>query len=950
MGFLENEIIEVFSFVDDSWWSGKLRRNGAEGIFPQEYVVVLEDKMAQSASSRLILKPSTPIKDSSSRGNTPMAYKLPKKMNPDVSYDHEEADHSDFYDPRPRSQKVLPAHNRIRTLHHGYRLQEDMLREREMEHYRQLQQKQHYHVKKSHPDQQKRMLVQPEAFRSSVLGSPEAALPHQSRSKAHKQRPHSQMLYEELAGFACLSPAVNLRTSYDSRPLFHNNTVESFSPEPARRRTPRDEFDELSLKRAQLELELQQLKLIEKSKKLQMRLSPEAYDSDSSYVSEDLLSSKKNYQSREDLGRKLVCDDDDPDFDVAVREASSSPPPPPPPKHSGPMKTIRSPNRVPYDADDFRFSGNSHSRDEEPFRLSKYQQEELKTSIKLLQSDVLNLLELSATSAGSFMRHKYDKELQKAPETVAEEPEGESVFEDKKAKPNIFKKLLKRKSEVNLMEQRLQRDEETDWATLKHDLNRINSLTSADKQKRTRRIVREESSLIVKPLSYISDINVNETVGDIEEVFSLEGVSFKKVEAFMDAYEPSSDLNDLISDISVKFNASKLHQLRAVLVHLCKFHIVEEPGKILQTKPRLAEVLQKGEATIYQLNYLFKKVLDALRVPAELVLGFWKKPNEFYHNEQYVINHCWLSVLVEGHYFIADLFCFKTGSVCNLRAKGDNFNEYYFLARPLDVVSTHIPLVVELQHVVPPVDQNVAFYLPRVYLGFGKNGLRFGNFNNALTRLNDLEFFELELDIPVDVELFTLVKTAKSTTNELSLFQVYWVGGRRMAKIKAILPENDTIGVLQVFAGPKGLQKHFDNVHELAVVIPLYHTGASKPCKFVPRFPTVQSQNNDLYIKQPQTKKIVAKNAYNFDILQHPSMGVTANSVLMNQDFKIVIELPSGKYFKLTKDDIYQPFGTYSCNIKCQEVGLYRGLVIGDSGNSWYVFAQWDCVAGTVAQ
>lgn len=951
LGFLENEIIEVFSFVDDSWWSGKLRRNGAEGIFPKEYVVVLEDKMAQSASSRLLLKPSTPIRDNGSRSNTPQAYKLPKKINPDVSYDAEEMDHADAYDPRPRSQKALPGHNRIRTLHHGYRLQEDLLREREMEHYRQLQQKQHYHVKKTHLDQQKRMLVQPEAFRNSALVSPEAPLPYLGRSRGQKQRPQSQMLYEELAGFASLSPALNLRTSYDGRQLFHNNTVESFSPEPARRRAPRDDFDELSLKRAQLELELQQLKLIEKSKKLQMRLSPcpEPYDSNSSYVSEDLLSSKKNYHSRDDLGRKLIYDDDDPDFEVAVHEVSSSPPPPPPPKHSAPMKTIRSSNRVPYDADDFRFSGNSHAREDEPFRLSKYQQEELKTSIKSLQSDVLNLLELSATSAGSFMRHKYEKALQ-TPEIVAEEPEDpDSVFETKRPPSNIFKKLLKRKSEANLIEQRLQKEDETDWATLKHDLNRINSLTSADKQKRTRRIVREEGSLIVKPLDYISEINVNETVGDIEEAFSAHDVSFKKVEAFMDTYDPASDLNDLISDISVKFNASKLHQLRAVLVHLCKFHIVEEPGKILQTKPKLAEVLARGEATIYQLNYLFKKVLDALRVPSELVLGFWKKPNEFYHNEQYVINHCWLSVLVEGHYFLTDLFCFKTGSICNLRNRGHNYNEYYFLARPLDVVSTHIPLVVELQHVVPPVDQNIAFYLPRVYLGFGKNGLRFGNFNNALTRLNDLEFFELDIDVPVDVELFTLVKTAKVTTNELSLFQIYWTGGRRMAKIKAILPENETIGVLQVFAGPKGLQKHFDNVHELAVVIPLYHTGTSKPCKFVPRFPTVQSQNNDLYIKQPQTKKIVSKNAYNFEILQHPSTGVDSESVVMNQDFKIVIELPSGKYFKLAKDD-HQPFGTYSCNIKCQEVGLYRGLVIGDSGNSWYVFAQWDCVAGTVAQ
>jgi len=358
-------------------------------------------------------------------------------------------------------------------------------------------------------------------------------------------------------------------------------------------------------------------------------------------------------------------------------------------------------------------------------------------------------------------------------------------------------------------------------------------------------------------------------------------------------------------------------------------------------------VLQQGEATIYQINYLLKKVLDALRVPSEIVLGFWKKPNEFYHNEQYVINHCWLSVLIENQFLILDTFCFKNGSVSNIRNHPRGFNEYHFLTKPLNIVSTHIPSVIDLQHILPPVDQNIAFHLPRAYSGYYRSNLGFRNFNNALTRLKDLEFFELELNIPVDIELFTLVKTSKVTTNELSLCQIKWINNKRVAKIKALLPENESIGVLQIFAGPKGLQKHFDNIHELAIVIPLYHTGIYKPCKFVPKYPTVQSQNNDLYIKVPQTSRIQAKNSYNFEIEQYPAGGLSSGSGLMNHDFKIVIESPSGKYYKLSKADHSKPFGTYECNIKCQEVGLYRGLVIGDSGNSWYVFGQWDCVAGS---
>ncbi|KGQ91281.1 hypothetical protein MEO_00652 [Candida albicans P94015] len=525
----------------------------------------------------------------------------------------------------------------------------------------------------------------------------------------------------------------------------------------------------------------------------------------------------------------------------------------------------------------------------------------------------------------------------------------ETVFQDKKPKQsNIFKKLLRKNhDDVHPIERTIQKQEQIDWATFKSDINRMNSLTSHDKQSRTKRVVRQDGSIIVKPLDFISEINTNETVSPEDDDIDLENVQYSKIETFMSNYDLSYDLNELISDISIKFHSSVINQVRCILVHLCKFHIIEETSKISQQKPKLSEVQHSGKATIFQINYIFKKILDALKIPCEVVLGFWKKPNEFYHNEQYVINHCWLSVLVDNNFRIMDIYNFKNASVCNLRQ--EKLNEFYFLAEPLSLVSTHIPCIIDLQHVVPPIDPNIAFYLPRTYSGFYKNGLAFKNFNNALTRINDLEIFELELEIPTTVELFTLVKTARATTNELSLCQIKWVNHKRVAKIKAVLPEKESVGVLQIFAGPKGLQKHFDNIHELAIVIPLSHEGTSKPTKFVQRFPTVQSQKNDLYIIKPQTSKIVANNMYNFEIEQYPSKGLNSGSGLMNQDFKLVIESPSGKYFKLNKEDNSKPYGLYALNIKCQEMGLYRGLVIGDSGTSWYVFAQWECIGSTVA-
>ena len=121
---------------------------------------------------------------------------------------------------------------------------------------------------------------------------------------------------------------------------------------------------------------------------------------------------------------RYVTDEDEAGYDLqySASGGDESPPPPPPPKHITPNKTYgyvkddhfnKPTPRVPFDADDFRISTNSQGViDEEAYLKLSLKQEELKNSIKSLQSDVLNLSELSATSAGSFLRHKYEKDLQ----------------------------------------------------------------------------------------------------------------------------------------------------------------------------------------------------------------------------------------------------------------------------------------------------------------------------------------------------------------------------------------------------------------------------------------------------------------------------------------------------------------------------------------------------------
>lgn len=882
LGFLENEIVKVFNVVDELWWQGSLSRNGAEGIFPKDFVDVLPPSQSGSAQP-------TPTKVKSSL--TPALLELSslklngRRSNPvtPVKAEYRLHDRSGTYG---SSGRKLVA-SRLSPAIDEYNQSFDDTFDRSFQ--KQLRSK----TKPVH-------LYSQHVLSLTLTKQPEDAILTQTKRLSKLMSPEASPIRGR-----------------------------SFDPSPPKVQRDHDEFFQtISQKKQELEMQLHHLRQLEKSHLL-LRKAPLC---DSSYLSEELLLSKQNCFSKDDIN---------PSMGTVYTVSDEEDAPPPPPKHKA----------IPFDAEDFRASGATNE-----LLLKSYSQypEELKNSIKSLQSDVLNLSELSATSAGSFVRHKNERdfqslksELNNIGEIAGSSEENDlmnSIFKTKKSRQaNLFKKLIKKKPEQNAMEARLESDEHDSWQQVKADLNRMNSLNSQDKQARTKRVVRSEPNFIVKPLEYISDINTSETFGP-DEIgdFEIE-TNNRKVAEFLNRYGCDTDLNDLISDISVKFGSSRADQVRAVLLHLCKFLIIEEGENILRIKPKLREVMTKNEATIYQLNYLFKKLLEALNIPSEVVLGFWKKPNEFYHSDQFLVNHCWLSVMMEsskrgnGTFRMVDLLCFQKGLICNI----EGVNEFYFLTKPLDIVSTHIPSVVELQHVFPPIDLNVAFHLPRMYSSFQKHHLEFINFNNALTRMHDLEVFEADILVPPSVELFTLIKASTTTSNDYTLCQIYWNGPQRIAKVKAILPQKESIGVLQIFAGPKGLQTHFDNIHELACVIPLYHTGTNKECSFVPRYPTIQSQNNDLYIRQPQTSTIALRNAYNFEIEAHPSQGLS--NINNNPNFKLVIETPSGKYTKLVPDGPYKTHGSYRANILCQEQGTYRGLVIGDSGNSWYVFGQWEC-------
>ncbi|KAK3044582.1 hypothetical protein LTS18_000893, partial [Coniosporium uncinatum] len=69
------------------------------------------------------------------------------------------------------------------------------------------------------------------------------------------------------------------------------------------------------------------------------------------------------------------------------------------------------------------------------------------------------------------------------------------------------------------------------------------------------------------------------------------------------------------------------------------------------------------------------------------------------------------------------------------------------------------------------------------------------------------------------------------------------------------------------------------NPHPLALALPLTHTGQNPPYDFLTRHPTPHAQRHDLYVAQPQCRKLVANNTFVFSIRQHPSsLSAAANA------------------------------------------------------------------------
>ena len=377
-------------------------------------------------------------------------------------------------------------------------------------------------------------------------------------------------------------------------------------------------------------------------------------------------------------------------------------------------------------------------------------------------------------------------------------------------------------------------------------------------------------------------------------------------------------------------------------------------------------------------------------------------------------NHWWNFVVCDGEWRMMD--CALASPTNPKRAlystsSSQAAESFYFLTRPTEACYTHIPSIDAQQHIVPPMDPAILLALPCALPPYFRNALKMSKYSTSLLYLDGLELANIHITCPSDTELFAEV-TARSfahdadgdrfesgeTTTKRALAQAEWKNGAKVYSIKAALPGDEGRGLLHVYAGKRGLMHSIrDNPHPRALALPLFHAGENPPFDFLTRHPTPHAQRHDLYLAQPQCKRLACNNTFVFSVRQHPSslgggspslgsarpaspfgiprpssaLSMTSSQAsgsnpsttsyfdpkasgaasaakdLLQKPAKLAIQAPSGKILRLSKKiegGFIDLGGTWETVIKVGERGTWRGLVLADRSARWCVWGEWECV------
>jgi bifunctional glutamyl/prolyl-tRNA synthetase len=571
-----------------------------------------------------------------------------------------------------------------------------------------------------------------------------------------------------------------------------------------------------------------------------------------------------------------------------------------------------------------------------------------------------------------------------------------------------------------------------DWVQVRRDVNRSNSLSKNERAERA-----ERCQMMDVPVMNPIDILYESAEGDegldglpINEPTDFAATNLTHVDKsarFINSIPLGTSPATLAQGYVCRPYRSDIQRLRAIFTWVSERISWEEDFEG-EMDPR--HVLQSKRGCSEEIAMVVAEMCASVGLHAEVVRGYLKTPGEQLDLESIARpNHFWNAVIVEGEWRIID--CSLAGPTNPKRvhysSAGSSVAEtWYFLARPMEICYSHVPLLPEQQHICPAQPHEVLMALPCATPSYFRHGLHMAHFDTSLLNMDNLEMAHVYVDVPEDVECVAEVE-ARSYSQDMdgdvfesgdivrkpALAQAEWYGGQKRYTVKALLPGDEGQGVLKIYAGPRGLmvrslhgltQNRYTNTsqhsnkmnpHNLAIGLPMTHTGTNPPYSFLTLHPTPHAQRHDLYVAQPQCANLALNNTFVFCVRQHPSsltkttpepspamhgraspnpFARPASAMSMqsisatgsnytnpsqtssgsggsstNKPAKLAVQTPSGKIIRLTRKNEHmssmsESDGTaWETVIKIGEKGTWRGLVLADRSARWCVFAQWEC-------
>jgi len=430
-----------------------------------------------------------------------------------------------------------------------------------------------------------------------------------------------------------------------------------------------------------------------------------------------------------------------------------------------------------------------------------------------------------------------------------------------------------------------------DWMQVRRDVNRSNSLSRRERDERAER--NEMLDLpAMKPIDLLHEFAEGDEGLDglpITEPTDFDTPNLALVDKstrFIQSLPPMVTSTTLAKSYICRPHRSDVQRLRAIFTWVTERITWEEDfeGRLDTTR-----VIQSKRGCNQEIAMLVREMCSAVGLYAEEVHGYLKSPGEVLDLDTIARpNHWWNAVIVDGEWRIMD--CALANPTNPRRGAYSSANSqvaesWYFLARPMEICYTHIPLLPEQQHIVPPVQHEVLAMLPCASPAYFRHTVEMTDFDTSMLHLENLEMAHFHVNVPEDVECVAETEArafaqdvdgdyfeSGDVVRKKAFAQAEWIGGRKRYTIKTLLPGDDDQGVLRIYAGKRGLMHSIkDNPHSLAVALPLSHTGQNPAYDFHVRHPTPHSQRHDLYIAQPQCAKLTINNTFVFCIRQHPS-------------------------------------------------------------------------------